>query len=212
MFCCRVTLVNTRQGYDYSQMRVLEHFALWTLGLAPASTMYTDDECLCLEHHAAGRRRLAEIGCWHGVNTRRLRRVMAPHGVLYAVDPYPAGQLGFSAHRIIARREVGKEANGTVRWLRMTDLQAAATLGTGERFDFIFSDTLNTFEGYLAAWNAWHPLLAGGGIYVLANSRSSPTRNLEDAGSARCTREVILRDARFTVIDRVETFTVLRKA
>jgi len=193
-------------------MRVLTHFALWTVGLAQASTMYTEAECMCLERHGAGRRRPVEIGCWHGVNTRRLRRVMAPDGVLRAVDPYAPGQLGFSAHRIIARREVDKEQNGTVQWVRMTDLEAARHLAADGPFDLIFSDSLNTFEGYRATWDAWHPLLASGGVYLLPNSRSSPTRNLDDVGSARCTREVILQDGRFNVIDVVDTFTVLRRS
>jgi predicted O-methyltransferase YrrM len=192
-------------------MRVLTHFALWTLGLREASTMYTDAECAALERHAAGKRRLVEIGCWHGVNTRRLRRVMAPDGVLYGIDPYAPGQLGFSAQRVIARREVAKERNGTMRWIRLTDLEAARALATEPPFDFIFSDTLNTFDGYRAAWEAWNPRLASGGVYALANSRSSPTRNLEDVGSARCTREVILKHPEFTVIDLVETFTLLQK-
>lgn len=192
-------------------MRVLAHFALWTVGLAKASTMYSNAECACLERHAAGRRRLAEIGCWHGVNTRRLRRAMAADGVLYGIDPYAPGQLGFSAHRLIARREVAQERNGTMRWLRMTDLEAARVLATEPPFDFIFSDSLNTFEGYRATWDAWHPRLAAGGTYVLANSRSSATRDLADAGSARCTRDVILMTPGFRVVDSVDTFTVLSK-
>ena len=83
---------------------------------------------------------------------------MAPQGVLYAVDPYAPGRLGFSAHRIIARREVARERNGTVHWIRDTDLAAAAQLADGPPFDFIFSDSLNTFEGYRATWEAWSPL------------------------------------------------------
>ena len=49
-------------------MRVLTHFVLWALNVAPASSFYTAAEYACLERHAAGRKRLVEIGCWHGVN------------------------------------------------------------------------------------------------------------------------------------------------
>ncbi|OLE02278.1 MAG: hypothetical protein AUI36_43495 [Cyanobacteria bacterium 13_1_40CM_2_61_4] len=51
---------------------------------------------------------LAEIGVWHGVTTCRLRSKMASDGVLFAVDPYPIGCLGFSAQRYIARKELGR--------------------------------------------------------------------------------------------------------
>src|SRR3954471_24714944 len=103
-------------------MSVLSHFVLWSLHLADAQTPYTAAECECLEQFAAGKRRLVEIGCWHGVNTRRLRRVMAADAVLFAVDPYAPGRLRFSAQRQIARHEVDQEPNGSVRWIRMKDL------------------------------------------------------------------------------------------
>lgn len=110
-------------------MNVLTHFVLWRLHLAAASTMYTAAECACLERHAAGKKRLVEIGCWHGVNTRRLRRVMAPDGVVFGVDPYAPGRLGFSATQIIAHREVDKEANFRATWEAWSPL-----VGTGARY------------------------------------------------------------------------------
>jgi hypothetical protein len=194
-------------------MRVLPHFVLWTLKLAKAQTPYTAAECECLTRHAAGKTRLVEIGCWHGVNTSRLRSVMAPDGVLFGVDSYLPGRLGFSAQRIIACREVNKITNGSMRWVRVTDVEAARWfVASGERpVDFVFSDSDNTFEGFGNTWEAWSALIAPGGIYILANSRSSATLHLDDAGSARYTREVILRDARFGLVETVDTFTVLER-
>jgi len=194
-------------------MRVLTHFVLWNLKVAKAQTPYTSAECACLERHAAGKGRLVEIGCWHGVNTSRLRRVMAPDGVLFGVDPYLPGRLGFSAQRIIARREVNKVANGSMRWTRVTDIEAARRfVAAGEKpVDFVFSDSVNTFGGFGKTWEAWSALIVSGGIYILANSRSSATRRLDDAGSARYTREVILRDDRFRLVETVDTFTVLER-
>jgi hypothetical protein len=194
-------------------MSVITHFLLWRLHLASASTMYTAAECTSLERHAARKTRLAEIGCWHGVNTRRLRTVMAPDGVLFAVDPYAPGRLGFSAPQIIAHREVAKETNGAIRWIRMHDLDAARWF-VAEReapLDFVFSDSLNSFEGFRATWEAWSPLMMPGGRYVLANSRSSATKQLDDVGSVVCTRELIMRDPRFRLLETVDTFTILEK-
>ena len=194
-------------------MRILTHFLLWNLKLVKASTWYTAAECECLERHAAGKRRLVEIGCWQGVNTRRLRTAMAPDGVLFGVDPYPAGRLGFSAPRIIARREVDTVRNGRVRWIRLTDVDAARWfVAAGEPpVDFVFSDCVNTFDGFRQTWEAWSPLVAPGGIYILANSRSSATRRLDEVGSAIYTRDLILKDPRFHPVEAADTFTVLRK-
>jgi len=194
-------------------MNVLSHFALWALGLAPAATMYSEAECRSLERHAAGRLRLAEVGCWHGVNTRRLRTVMARDGVLFGIDPYAPGTLGFSATRIIAHREVRKTSNGTMRWIRLTDLEAARWFAaSGEApLDFLFSDSLNSFDGFRATWEAWSALVAPGARYVLANSRSSATKQLDKVGSAVCTREVIVRDPRFVLVEEIDTFTILER-
>lgn len=194
-------------------MNVITHFLLWRLHLARAKTMYTMAECASLERHAANRTRVAEIGCWQGVNTRRLRTAMAANGVLFGIDPYVPGRLGFSAPAIIAHHEVAKETNGSIRWIRMSDLEAARWfVASGEApLDFVFSDSLNSFEGFRATWEAWSPLIVSGGRYVLANSRSSATKRLDEAGSVVCTRDVIMRDPRFRLVETVDTFTILEK-
>jgi hypothetical protein len=207
-------------------MQIIPHFCLWTLGLAKAWTMRTEAECQCLERHAAGKKRVAEIGCWYGVNTLRLRRVMAPDGVLFAVDPYPVGRLGFSAIQYIAHREVAKCPNGTVRWLRQSGVEAARSLAeAGERpFDFIFSDSLNDYDGFRRNWEAWSPLVAPGGIFILGTSQPyiPPPNGHQswwdpkveigaDVGSVVFTREVVQHDPRFEVLEVVDSFTVLRR-
>jgi predicted O-methyltransferase YrrM len=191
----------------------MQHFLLWQLGLAQAWTSRTAAECACLERQAAGRKRLVEIGCWYGVNTRRLRAVMAPDGVLFAVDPYTPGRLGFSAVGYIARREVARCHNGSVRWVRATDVEAARQItASGEvPVDFMFTDAVNTYEGLRATWEAWAPLVAPGGVVVLGDSRASATRPIDSLGSAVFTREVIQNDPRFACIETVDTLTVLRR-
>src|ERR1700724_3229967 len=107
-------------------MRVLTHFVLWRLRLAASETQTTAAERDCLARHSSGKKRLAEIGVWHGVTTSRLRQAMAPDAILLAIDPYPAGRLGFSMPMAIARKEVSKVANGSVKWLRQTGGAAAS--------------------------------------------------------------------------------------
>ena len=194
-------------------MSVMTHFLLWYIGLASPRTFYSPAACACLERHAKGKRRLVEIGCWHGVNTLRLRRAMAPEGVLFAVDPYPAGRLGFSTAKVIARREVGKSRNGEVRWVQMTDQRAARYFEeSGEPpVDVIFSDASNDYRGFEVTWEAWSPLIRRGGIYILANSHATPLRRIASAGSVRFTRDVVEHDRRFETVETVETFTVLRR-
>jgi predicted O-methyltransferase YrrM len=189
-------------------MRVLTHYLAWKMGVAGATTQTTTAERDCLAQHAQGRRRVVEIGVWHGVTTKRLRAAMHPEGVLTAVDPFPVGRLGFSVQQEIAHREVGAVVNGRVAWLRTTGPDAARS---HDRVDFIFIDGDHSEQGLLADWRAWSPLVEPGGIVALHDSRSTPERRIDDAGSVKVTNDVILRDGRFTVVDTVDSLTVLQR-
>jgi predicted O-methyltransferase YrrM len=136
---------------------------------------------------------------------------MAPDAILLAIDPYPAGRLGFSMPMAVARKEVNKVSNGSVKWLRQTGAAAASSLDRSETFDFVFIDGEHTYEGLQSDWTGWSPRLVQGGIVALHDSRSTQQRPIGDAGSVRFTTEVILNDPRFEVVDAVDSLTVLRR-
>ena len=194
-------------------MSVLLHLLKWRLGLAPPEVWTTDAERACLARHAAEKHRLAEIGVWHGGTTRVLRAAMAPDGVLYAIDPYEKGRLGFSAPRIIGRSEVDRVHNGRVVWIRALGHVAAGTaeIRAGAPFDFVFIDAAQTEELLHVEWTAWSPLIAPGGLIALHDSRFVPDHGIGEQTSVRYTREHILPDAAFEVVDAVESLTVLRR-
>lgn len=190
-------------------MSPLLHYLKWRIGLARAETQTTEAERNCLAVHAAGKRRLVEIGVWHGVTTCRLRAGMAAAGVLYAVDPYPVGRLGVNVQRPIARAVVERVRNGRVEWLRLTGAEAAMQLT--EPVDLVFIDGDHSYAGLKADWESWSGLIAPGGVVALHDSRSTPTRSIDDAGSVRYTREVIAADRRFVSLELVDSLTVLRR-
>jgi predicted O-methyltransferase YrrM len=194
-------------------MRVVSHFLRYCIGLARAETTTLPAELLVILRHARGKRRLVEIGVLHGYTTRRLREVMAPDGVLYAVDPFLPGRLGFSAHRIIAHREAGRVRNGTLRWMACTGAEAGREYArSGEPpVDFIYVDGDNTYEGRRGDWEAWSGLVAPGGAILLHASQSSPGYNIDHAGSVRHTREIALRDPRYAEVEAVENLVILRR-
>ena len=194
-------------------MRPLPHFLLWLISAREAETQTTDRERAALALRAAGRIRLVEIGVWHGVTTGVLRRAMAPAGVLWAVDPFPAGRLGFSLQRPIARSEVRRSRNGVVRWLRTTGEDAARVYRqNGEPpVDLIFIDGDHTYEGLERDWRAWSPLVARGGVVCLHDSRSTPDRVIDDAGSVLATSEVVLTDPSFELAEAVDSLTIVRR-
>lgn len=190
-------------------IRTLRHFLLWSVGLAKAETQTSPAERDAIARHAANRKSCVEIGVWHGVNTRRIREAMHPAGVVTGVDPFLPGRLGFSIPRRIAVRECARSSNGTLRLVRKTSREAAASWT--ESVDFVFIDGDHTYEGLRTDWECWSRHLAAGGIVCLHDSRATAARPIHDAGSVRYTEEAILRDPRFELVEVVETLTVLRR-
>jgi hypothetical protein len=138
---------------------------------------------------------------------------MAADGVLLCIDPFPVGRLGFSAQRIIARRELSRIRNGNLRWIRASGKEAALgyDIACDGTIEFLFIDGDHSYEGLRQDWEGWSSMIAGEGIVALHDSRSSATRRIDEAGSVVFTREVIHRDERFEVVDTVDTLTVLRR-
>lgn len=194
-------------------MSVLAHFLLWNVGLASAQTQTTPEERDCLARYAGGCRMLAEVGVWHGVTTTRLRAAMAPDGVLFAIDPYPVGRLGFSMQQRIARSEVARVPNGRIEFVRSTGAEAARSLASiaAGALEFLFIDGDHSYEGLQADWEGWGGLVAAGGVIALHDSRPTPSRPIHDAGSVRYTRDVIRRDPRFVVVEERDSLTVLKR-
>jgi predicted O-methyltransferase YrrM len=194
-------------------MRVMTHFLLWSLKLARAETQTSGAERASLARHAAGKKRVVEIGVWHGVTTKVLRKAMDPDGILLGVDPYPKGRLGFSFQRLIAQREIAAVTNGTMEWQRLTGVEAAGlyVARKGPPVDFVFIDGDHSYEGLRGDWEAWSPLVASHGIVALHDSCSSAERNIEGAGSVIFTREAILQDPRFSLVEIVDTLTIMSR-
>lgn len=194
-------------------MRVTTHFLLWMVGLAKPETQTTEAERACLVSHASGKKRLVEIGVWHGVTTRLLRQAMAADAVLFAVDPYPNGRFGFSPQKVIAQRQLKTVDNGILRWLRKTGAEAGHHFAQrqSEPVDFVFIDGDHSFTGLREDWEAWSGLVSAGGVVALHDSCSSEARNIDDAGSVKYTDSVIRNDARFHFVEAVDTLSIFRR-
>ena len=190
------------------------HLLLWQLGLAKSETQTTETERNCLAHHAAGKKKLAEIGVFHGVTTHRLRSVMDPQGILVAIDPFPKQRLGFCAYRRIAVHEASRVNRGEIKWMRTTGAQAAGELKAehSRSFDFLFIDGDHRWEGIKGDWEGWRNLIAPGGIVALHDSRLTPLRSLEGAGSVQFVQQVISKDSDFLLIDAVDSLTVFKRS
>jgi hypothetical protein len=183
----------------------LQRLLFWRLGRIAIAPWAGAGETECLVEYARNKRRLAEIGVWEGGTTKMLRQVMAPDGVLFAIDPFPGGRVGISYPRPIAHGEVRRVRNGTVVWLRTTGARAASDPRVAAApFDFIFVDGDHTFEGLQADWEAWAPRAAD--IIALHDVIGAP-----DQGSVRFAGERIFTDPCFALLKTVGCMAVLKR-
>jgi predicted O-methyltransferase YrrM len=136
-----------------------------------------------------------------------LRAAMGDDGVLTAIDPHPAGRLGVSFERAIARRELAAVARGRAVLLRTRSAEAVS--GWADPIDFLFVDGDHSWRGIDQDWRGWTPFVEPDGIVALHDTRSVPDR--PDLDSVRYMRDVVAVDPRFVVIDAVDSLTVLRR-
>jgi predicted O-methyltransferase YrrM len=182
-------------------------YARYRLGLTQASTQTTAAEQACLSRHAYGRRSLVEIGVMHGATTALLRSVMSPEGIVTRIDRHPPGRLFVSFERLVAKRELGRHARGRAVLLRQWSHEAARDWMAP--IDFLFIDGDHSWAGIERDWRNWSTHVVAGGVVALHDSRPMP--DCEPLDSVRFAEEVILRDERFTVIDAVDSLTVLER-
>ena len=133
---------------------------------------------------------------------------MNPKGLLYAVDPFPAGRLGFSLQLLIAHREVSRGRSGQVEWVRTLGHLAAGRILLEGKVDFVFIDGDHTREAIERDWRAWSGGLREGGRIALHDSVATPERPIHNAGSVTFTRDVVATDPRYRLVETVETLTV----
>jgi hypothetical protein len=132
---------------------------------------------------------------------------MDPAGTITGIDPYLPGRLGVSFDLWVARREVGRHPRGRCVFRR--ELSQQAVRSWSAPIDFLFIDGDHAWEGIEHDWREWTPYVVAGGQVALHDSRSVPGKR--DLDVVQYTREVVLPDARFRVVDGVDSLTVLER-
>jgi len=134
-------------------------------------------------------------------------------GLFFAVDPFPIGRFGRSWQRPIAHREATKSENGMLVWLEEYSDKAFELFekNYSESIDFIFIDGDHQFSGVEKDWRLWTERLAPNGRVALHDSRSWEQRSIDHVGAARFTRDVVLKDSRFELVDTCDSITVVER-
>jgi predicted O-methyltransferase YrrM len=187
-----------------------ESFKVWfgcRFAGKPAPSQLSDAERYALARHAAGRKRLVEIGVYFGASTRLLRSVMAADGEIVGVDPFFRGRIGVPFQKWTAERQLASSANGAARLIDAFSHDAVKTWSAP--IDFLFIDADHSWKGIDGDWKEWSKFVEPGGIVALHDALPVSFRADED--SVRYYAEVIAKDARFEPIEGVDSLAVVRR-
>lgn len=187
------------------------HLIRYLFGFEAPESQTTIQERAMLVHYAAGKQRLAEIGVFEGLTTALLAKVMAADGVLYGIDPFYRGRFGVCYSKWIAQREVNKaRPKGQVVFVEKLSFDALPFVTT--QLDFLFIDGDHSWQGISRDWMDWSQKMFPGGIIALHDSRvPSHDSKRAELDSVRYFEEQIKKDARFEIIDQVDSLSILRR-
>lgn len=189
----------------------VRHYLGYRMGLVSPITQTSENERAMLRNYASEKKALAEIGVFHGVNTRMFCEVMDKNAFLLAIDPFQRsffGIRGYGWARKIAHREVAKVNRERVIWVEDFGYRASSSHDVRGflPLDFIFIDGDHSYDGLRGDWEAWKNHISVGGIVALHDSD-----NCNGCGSEQFTKEVILHCGEFKKIAAVESLTVLQR-
>jgi predicted O-methyltransferase YrrM len=190
-------------------MKTAIHALGCLIGLGKPHTQTTEAERNCLVAYAAAKHRLVELGVYEGVTTTVLGSAMSPAGVLYAVDPFFPGRLGFCWSELIARKQALHNTHRNIVFMKLLSQDAARSID-GD-FDMIFVDADHSLEGITQDWNDWSSRVVQGIIALHDRRVSDHNPRVATFGSYKFFEEHIRRDNRFALVEQVDSLSILKR-
>ena len=194
-----------------SKRSALLHYLKFLCRLDKPETQTTAPERAMIKKYAKDASVATEIGVFEGFNTAEIASVLAPTGILYAIDPFTKGKLGICYGKQICQLLLQRMGTtDRVKLLEMFSFEAPSHVK--EAIDFIFIDGDHSLKGIEQDWADWAPKVKKGG-YVALHDTSVPAHNptVKDLGSHQYFERVIKNDPAFQVVDQVDSLNVLQK-
>ncbi len=189
----------------------LLHFFGCLLGFDKPHSQTTDNEKKAITKYAANSKYAVEIGVYEGVNTTNIAGTIGQGSVLYAIDPFVKGRLGICYYEKIAKQQVRKNNVGSkIKFIQAFSADAAPQVPA--QVDFIFIDGDHSIEGIKKDWELYAPKVQPGGYMLLHDTRvPAHDPSVANLGSHQYFESVIKFDPRFTLIDSIDSLSVLKR-
>ena len=189
----------------------LMHYAKYFFGIDKPETQTTPDERKAISKYATNALVAVEIGVYEGVNTITIASTMHPQGRLIGIDPFFKGRLGICYHEKIARHAISKsKLKPTIKLLPLFSYDAVNEVEN--EIDFIFIDGDHSYDGFVRDWNDWSAKVKPNGIIALHDT-AEPAHDatVKNLGSYKYFNEYVKTDARFEIIETVDSLNILKR-
>ena len=189
----------------------LVHFISCYLGIDKPHSQTTENEKKAITKYAAGSKCAIEIGVYEGVNTVNIASSINNDAVLHAIDPFVKGRLGICYYEKIAKQQVSSnKVHRKIKFIAAFSGDAASQVTAS--VDFIFIDGDHSVEGIKKDWALYADKVQSGGFMLLHDTRiPAHDPSVANLGSYQYFENVIKHDSRFTIVDEVDSLSVLKR-
>ena len=187
----------------------LTHFAKFILGLNEPRTQTTPREQNAIIKYCKNCMIAVEIGVFEGYNTLNIVKSMDEKGILYAIDPFYKGKLGFCYGELISSRYVaGSGYSAKVNFIKK--LSSEAVRDVPDNIDFIFIDGDHSYNGIKTDWELWSGKLKKGGIIALHDTNFyGMNPSVKSLGSFTYYNDLIRHNKNFELLETVDSMNIL---
>lgn len=191
--------------------KTLFHYISVLLKFSSANTQTTIAEQNAIRKWSVNASVAVEIGVFEGVNTCIIAESIADDGVIYAIDPFLKGRLGFCYGLLITKLGVRRAGlDGKVKLIEKFSTDAASEIP--ENIDFIFVDGDHSLKGISSDWELYSAKVVKGGVIALHDTQVPEHQSWKSTmDSVGYYNQVIQHDERFEKIESIDSLTILRR-
>lgn len=192
--------------------KTLLHFINFFLGFDSIKTQTSKKEQTAMLPYIKNASTIVEIGVFEGYNTREFALHSNDEAIVYAIDPFFKGSLGFNYGKIMAKKEWrDKKIANKIKIIE--GFSWDVTNKIPDNIDFIFIDGDHSFEGVKKDFDLYASKLSSNGIIALHDARIFENGwTKPDWGPVRLVEEYIKEENKWHILDEIDSLVLISAA
>ena len=189
----------------------LWHFIRVKLKIDKPHTQTSFAEQELIKKYSSGRKKAVEIGVFEGYNTALIAESLIEEGVLYAIDPFFKGRLGFSYNKLISHKYLKNLGlYNKIVWIE--DFSNLAIDKIPDDIDFIFVDGDHSFDGVKKDFELYSQRLSINGLIAFHDARIFEKGwTKENWGPVKLVNEIIIPSKKWSIIAQVDSLIIVKR-